>query len=232
MITALKMALLCGGTLLVLAGPTFAQAAARPAPMSTAAAADLIPQAVIRRDTFGVPHITADTDEAAAFAMGYAVAEDHAVEMGKLYLQARGDAARWFGPEYLDDDFAMRRMDNLEGARRALERTGDGYRRWLHGEAVAMGLVMAADLSRRLGMLDEVEVGRIKRLLQRAGLPSHPTPDMQSEALLAAMQIDKKVQGGKLRVVVMRGIGAAELLTSPAVGLLRETISAAIAGSI
>lgn len=106
------------------------------------------------------------------------------------------------------------------------------YRRWLHGEAVAMGLVMAADLSRRLGMLDEVEVGRIKRLLQRAGLPSHPTPDMQSEALLAAMQIDKKVQGGKLRVVVMRGIGAAELLTSPAVGLLRETISAAIAGSI
>ncbi len=133
MITALKMALLCGGTLLVLAGPTFAQAAARPAPMSTAAAADLIPQAVIRRDTFGVPHITADTDEAAAFAMGYAVAEDHAVEMGKLYLQARGDAARWFGPEYLDDDFAMRRMDNLEGARRALERTGDGYRRWLHG---------------------------------------------------------------------------------------------------
>jgi 3-dehydroquinate synthetase len=55
---------------------------------------------------------------------------------------------------------------------------------------------------------------------------------MQSEALLAAMQIDKKVQGGKLRVVVMRGIGAAELLTSPAVGLLRETISAAIAGSI
>ena len=106
------------------------------------------------------------------------------------------------------------------------------YRRWLHGEAVAMGLVMAADLSRRLGMLDEVEVGRIKRLLQRAGLPSHPTPDMQSEALLAAMQIDKKVQGGKLRVVVMRGIGSAELLTNPAVGLLRETISAAIAGSI
>ena len=56
--------------------------------------------------------------------MGYAVAEDHAVEMGKLYLQARGEAARWFGPAYLDDDFAMRRMDNLAGARRALERTG------------------------------------------------------------------------------------------------------------
>ncbi|MHB1205138.1 MAG: alpha/beta fold hydrolase [Rhodospirillaceae bacterium] len=102
--------------------------------MSTATAADLIPHALIRRDTFGVPHITADTDEAAAFAMGYAVAEDHAVEMGKLYLLARGDGARWFGPQYLDNDFAQKRMGNLEGARRALEeQTGDGYRRWLHG---------------------------------------------------------------------------------------------------
>lgn len=101
--------------------------------MSTATAGDLAPHAVIRRDTFGVPHITADTDEAAAFAMGFAVAEDHAVEMGKLYLIARGDAARWFGPDYLDGDFAQKRMDNLGGARRALEETGDGYRRWLHG---------------------------------------------------------------------------------------------------
>lgn len=113
----------------VLAAP----AVAAPAPMSTATAADLIPHAIIRRDTFGVPHITADTDEAAAFAMGFAVAEDHAVEMGKLYLIARGDAARWFGPDYLDGDFAQKRMDNLGGARRALEETGDGYRRWLHG---------------------------------------------------------------------------------------------------
>ena len=61
---ALKLALLCGGTLLALAGPAFAQQAARPAPMSTATAAELIPQVIIRRDTFGVPHITADTDEA------------------------------------------------------------------------------------------------------------------------------------------------------------------------
>ena len=104
-----------------------------PVPLSTATAADLFPHAVIRRDTFGVPHITADTDEAAAFALGYAEAEDHAVEMGKLYLLSRGEAARWFGPEYVEGDLVQKRMANLEGARRALEITGDGYRRWLHG---------------------------------------------------------------------------------------------------
>lgn len=126
---ALETTLLCTVALIALSQP----ASAAPAPMSTATAGDLAPHAVIRRDTFGVPHITADTDEAAAFAMGFAVAEDHAVEMGKLYLIARGDAARWFGPDYLDGDFAQKRMDNLGGARRALEETGDGYRRWLHG---------------------------------------------------------------------------------------------------
>lgn len=130
---ALTIALVCGAAFLAAATSTPAQDSRRPPFMSAATAADLIPKALIRRDTFGVPHIIAETDEAAAFAMGYAVAEDHAVEIGKLYLQARGDAARWFGPSHLDDDLAMKRMDNLEGARRALERTGEGYRRWLHG---------------------------------------------------------------------------------------------------
>jgi acyl-homoserine-lactone acylase len=134
-----KTALLCGVAVFALMAPAAAQS--KPAPMSTATAEDLIPHAVIRRDTFGVPHITADTDEAAAFAMGYAVAEDHAVEMGKLYLLARGDGARWFGPQYLDNDFAQKRLGNLEGARRALEeQTGDGYRRWLHGFVTGVNL--------------------------------------------------------------------------------------------
>lgn len=106
------------------------------------------------------------------------------------------------------------------------------YQRWLHGEAVAMGLVMAADFSRRLGLLDHAEVERVKQLLGCAGLPLYPASDMNSEAFLAAMQIDKKAQGGKLRMVVMRGIGTAELLTNPAAELLRATISAAIAGDI
>ena len=134
-----KTALLCGAAMLALTITAAAQEARLP--MSRATAADLIPHALIRRDTFGVPHITADTDEAAAFAMGYAVAEDHAVEMGKLYLLARGDGARWFGPQYLDNDFAQKRMGNLEGARRALEeQTGDGYRRWLHGFVTGVNL--------------------------------------------------------------------------------------------
>ncbi|MBX7200759.1 MAG: penicillin acylase family protein [Rhodospirillaceae bacterium] len=131
---SLKIALVCGAAWGAFAAPA-AAAPAPPAPkqMSAATAADLAPHAIIRRDTFGVPHITADTDEAAAFALGFAQAEDHAVEMGKLYLIARGDAARWFGKDYADGDFAQKRMANLEGARRALEDTGDGYRRWLHG---------------------------------------------------------------------------------------------------
>src|SRR5688500_7473479 len=69
--------------------------------LSTATAADLAKRVVIRRDTYGVPHILAEDDEAAAFGMGFAAAEDHAVEMGKQYLGVRGEAARWFGPEFL-----------------------------------------------------------------------------------------------------------------------------------
>jgi len=90
----------------------------------------------IRRDTFGIPHILADDEEAAGFAFGYAMAEDHAAEIGRRYLQARGEAARHFGPRELEADFAMRRLDNRAAARRALvEQTGRRFRRWLQGFA-------------------------------------------------------------------------------------------------
>ncbi len=86
-----KTALLCGAAVFALT----ASAAARPSPMSTATAADLIPHALIRRDTFGVPHITADTDEAAAFAMGYAVATSGEVASANnrrfCYIDTRKD---------------------------------------------------------------------------------------------------------------------------------------------
>jgi acyl-homoserine-lactone acylase len=90
----------------------------------------------IRRDSFGIPHILADNEEAAGFAFGYAMAEDHAQEVGRRYLQARGEAARHFGPGELEADFAMRRLDNRDVARRALvEQTGRRFRRWLQGFA-------------------------------------------------------------------------------------------------
>ena len=90
----------------------------------------------IRRDTFGIPHILAEDEEAAGFGFGYAMAEDHASEIGRRYLQARGDAARHFGAGDIETDFAMRRLDNRGAARHALaEQTGRRFRRWLQGFA-------------------------------------------------------------------------------------------------
>lgn len=95
----------------------------------------LADRVVIRRDTFGVPHITGETEAAVAFGFGYAQAEDHAAEMAKRFLAARGEAAKHLGPTYLDNDLAMRRADNLGESRRALAVLDRGYREVLDGFA-------------------------------------------------------------------------------------------------
>jgi acyl-homoserine-lactone acylase len=101
-------------------------------------------RAEIRRDTFGIPHILAADEEAAGFAFGYAIAEDHAAEIGRRYLMARGEAARHFGAANADIDFAMRRLDNHAAARRALEdQTGRRFRRWLQGYAAGINQYVA-----------------------------------------------------------------------------------------
>jgi acyl-homoserine-lactone acylase len=98
-------------------------------------------RAEIRRDTFGIPHILGEDEEAAGFAFAYAMAEDHAAEIGRRYLAARGEAARHFGSSHAETDFAMRRLDNRGGARRALEdETGRRFRRWLQGFAAGINL--------------------------------------------------------------------------------------------
>jgi acyl-homoserine-lactone acylase len=89
----------------------------------------LAAQALIRRDGFGIPHIVADTEEAAAFAFGYAQAEDHAAEIGRRYLSARGEGARHFGESALASDVAMAQFDNLAASTAALERIDPLYRR-------------------------------------------------------------------------------------------------------
>ena len=86
--------------------------------------------------------------------------------------------------------------------------TGMGYGEWLHGEAVAAGTMMAADLSCRLGWIDVVDVARVERLLVRAGLPVLG-PAMGAERYLELMQHDKKVQDGKMRLVLFKQIGKA-----------------------
>lgn len=86
--------------------------------------------------------------------------------------------------------------------------TGMGYGVWLHGEAVAVGTLMAAELSCRLGWLDSASLARIENLFQVAGLPIRG-PLLGTERYLALMQHDKKVLDGKLRLVLLKEIGRA-----------------------
>jgi 3-dehydroquinate synthase len=86
--------------------------------------------------------------------------------------------------------------------------TGMGYGQWLHGEAVAAGTIMAAELSTRLGWLDRASLLRIRSLFQRAGLPI-VGPGLGAQRYLDLMGHDKKVLAGKLRLVLLKGIGAA-----------------------
>ena len=85
-----------------------------------------------------------------------------------------------------------------------------GYGEWLHGEAVATGMCMAANLSIRLGWLDASDGERLRRLLTRFRLPVSP-PAIDSRDFLAAMSRDKKVIGGEIRLVLPRSIGMAEV---------------------
>lgn len=86
--------------------------------------------------------------------------------------------------------------------------TGAGYGTWLHGEAVAAGTMMAAELSRRLGWLADAEVERIHRLLKRANLPLRG-PALGADTYLDLMGHDKKVVAGRLRLVLLKHVGEA-----------------------
>ena len=83
------------------------------------------------------------------------------------------------------------------------------YGNWLHGEAVAAGMVMAADLSMRLGWIDKEQAQRAKALIETAGLPIRPPQEMSGETFLSLMAVDKKVMDGQLRLVLLKRIGGA-----------------------
>ena len=86
-----------------------------------------------------------------------------------------------------------------------------GYGNWLHGEAVAAGMVMAARTAQRLGQFDEQDITRITTLLTRAGLPVVGPQSMTPDTYLPHMMRDKKVLGGELRLVLPLGIGKSEV---------------------
>jgi 3-dehydroquinate synthase len=83
-----------------------------------------------------------------------------------------------------------------------------GYREWLHGEAIGAGLVMAAAMSHESGYLSTEDLDRVTRLVARAGLPTHIS-NVKPDTALEHMRIDKKVQAGRIRLVLLRGIGSA-----------------------
>ena len=103
--------------------------------------------------------------------------------------------------------------------------SGMGYGNWLHGEAVAAGTVMAADLSRRMGWLNTADVARIRAMYVRAGLPER-APDLGLDTWMRWMGLDKKVEEGRIRFVLLRAIGRAEVTAEVPADVLEQGLLA------
>ena len=96
-------------------------------------------------------------------------------------------------------------------------------------EAIAAGMVLAAELSRRLDWLTDNDVIRIRRLFTRAGLPVRPPAELAPQRFRELMAVDKKVQDGKLRLVLLRSIGRSVVTPDFSETLLEETLKAGLA---
>lgn len=101
---------------------------------------------------------------------------------------------------------------------------GLGYGTWLHGEAVGCGMVMAADLSCRMGLLDERSRDRIRDVVEKSGLPT-VAPDLGSDRWIGLMEVDKKNIGGEIQFVLLKAMGHAFVTKVPE-NLLLETLKA------
>ena len=128
------------------------------------------------------------------------------------------------------------RQDEREGGLRAILNFGHtfghaienglGYGQWLHGEAVGCGMVMAADLSLRLGYIDAATVTRLTAVVRAAGLP-HRAPDLGAARWLELMEVDKKNEGGQIKFILLKPLGA-PLITHAPQELLMQTLAACV----
>lgn len=126
------------------------------------------------------------------------------------------------------------RKDEREGGLRAVLNFGHtfghaiesglGYGQWLHGEAVGCGMVMAADLSARLGLVDAATVERVRSLVAAAGLPT-VAPDLGEARWIELMAVDKKNEGGAIRFILLKPLGSPSITTVP-LETLRATLEA------
>lgn len=99
-----------------------------------------------------------------------------------------------------------------------------GYGDWLHGEAVGLGMLMAADLSCRMGMISETDVERVRQILLKADLPAGGVDGVDAVQLRSLMSVDKKVVAGRLRLILFRKLGEAEIFDSPPEELIMQTL--------
>jgi len=107
--------------------------------------------------------------------------------------------------------------------------THQGYGEYLHGEAVAIGMVMAADLSCRCGLISDAIFDRIKMLIQKAHLPVSAPNSMSVDDFIEAMSLDKKNINGRLKLVMMRALGDAFVTEEIDIDLVRQVIADNIA---
>ncbi|MDR5758309.1 3-dehydroquinate synthase [Caballeronia sp. LZ035] len=126
--------------------------------------------------------------------------------------------------------------DEREGGQRAILNFGHtfghaieaglGYGEWLHGEAVGCGMVMAADLSVRLGRLDEAARQRLVRVIEAAKLPVK-APKLGADRYVDLMKVDKKAEAGEIKFILLTRFGATEITSAPD-GTVRETLAASV----
>jgi len=132
-------------------------------------------------------------------------------------------------------------QDEQEGGIRAILNLGHtfghaieastGYGSWLHGEAVGVGMLMAGDLSQRMSMLNASDVQRIDNIVDSALLPTRSPSNMGYDSFMKYMSVDKKVEAGAIRFVLLKAIGQAVITSAYDQDCLQQTIEAHHANS-
>lgn len=134
------------------------------------------------------------------------------------------------------DKAAIVAADEKESGKRALLNLGHtfghaietatGYGQWLHGEAIAVGMLMAADISQRLEYINEQDMKRIVSILERTNLPTKPPKEMTVTQFIDLMLRDKKALNGVIRLVLLRSIGDAFISDNYERSVLEQTLEA------
>lgn len=153
--------------------------------------------------------------------MSALMALDPAVASYAIYRSCQNKAEVVAADEHEQGERALLNLGHTFG--HAIE-NAMGYGVWLHGEAVATGTVMAADLSQRMGWLNAAQIARIKTIMQAAKLPIE-APDLGVEEYLRLMQLDKKVSDGRIRLILQQDIGKAVITVDYDADKLKQTLS-------